>query len=317
VKKKILISQKIDPAGLALFGDGYEVIAPEGFTQESFDALVMDADAIVLRTNVRVSSQVIAGARNLKIISRTGAGVDNVDLEAAKKKGVAVCNLPALNTVSVAEHTVSLLFAAAKRLPLLDRGVRNGEWTATRNLNAPVELRDKTLGVVGLGAIGSEVAKICHLGLGMRILAYDPYAAPHRFDGYEATDNLMQIAEECDAVTLHVPGMPSTNGMIGRRFISAMKPGAILINCARGSVVDEAALIEALQAGTIAGAALDAFQAEPLPAGHPFMSMGNVILTPHAAALTQETATRAAVEACSQVKDFLEGRTPPHIYSLI
>ena len=314
--KKILISQKIDPAGLALFGDGYEVVAPEGFTQESFDALAQDADAIVLRTNVRVSSQVIAGARNLKIISRTGAGVDNIDLDAAKKKGVTVCNLPALNTVSVAEHTVSLLLAAAKRLPLLDRGVRNGEWAATRNLNAPVELRGKTLGVVGLGAIGSEVAKICLLGFGMRILAYDPYAAPHAFAGYEATDELMRIAEESDAVTLHVPGMPSTNGMISREFISAMKPGAFLINCARGSVVDEAALIEALQAGTIAGAALDAFQTEPLPAGHPFMSMENAILTPHAAALTRETAIRAAMEACSQVKDLLEGRTPPHVYSL-
>ena len=315
--KKILISQKIDPAGLALFGDGYEVVAPERFTQHSFDALALDADAIVLRTNVRVSSQVIAGARNLKIISRTGAGVDNIDLEAAKEKGVTVCNLPALNTVSVAEHAVSLLLAAAKRLPLLDHGLRNGTWTATRNLNAPIELRGRTLGVVGLGAIGCEVAKICHLGLGMRILAYDPYAASARFDGYEATDDLMQVAEEGDAVTLHVPGMPSTNGMIDRRFISVMKPGAILINCARGSVVDEAALVEALRADRIAGAALDAFQTEPLPADHPFMSMENVILTPHAAALTQETATRAAVEACSQVKDFLEGRTPPHIYSLL
>jgi D-3-phosphoglycerate dehydrogenase len=313
--KKILISQKIDPAGLALFGDGYEVVAPEGFTQEGFDALALDADAIVLRTNVRVSSQVMAGARNLKIISRTGAGVDNIDLEAAKKKGVTVCNLPALNTVSVAEHT--LLLAAAKRLPLLDGGVRNGNWAATRNLNAPVELRDKTLGVVGLGAIGSEVATICHRGLGMRILAYDPYAAPQSFEGYEQTHDLLQIAEEGDFVTLHVPGMPSTKGMIDRRFTSAMKPGAILINCARGSVVDEAALIDALQADTIAGAALDAFQTEPLPADHPFMTMGNVILTPHAAALTQETAIRAAVEACSQVKDFLEGRTPPHIYSLV
>jgi D-3-phosphoglycerate dehydrogenase / 2-oxoglutarate reductase len=315
--KKILISQKIDAAGLALFGDDYEVVAPEGFTQEGFDALAADADAIVLRTNVRVSSQVIGGARNLKVISRTGAGVDNIDLEAARKRGVTVCNLPALNTVPVAEHAVSLLLSAAKRLPLLDRGVRSGTWAATRNLNAPIELRDKTLGVVGLGAIGSEVARICHLGLGMRILAYDPYAPPHSFEGYEATDDLMQIAEEGDAVTLHVPGMPSTNGMIDRRFIWAMKPGAILINCARGSVVDEAALIEALQAGTIAGAALDAFQTEPLPAGHPFMSMENVILTPHAAALTQETAARAAVEACSQVKDLLEGRTPPHVYSMI
>jgi D-3-phosphoglycerate dehydrogenase / 2-oxoglutarate reductase len=313
--KKILISQKIDPAGLALFGEEYEVVAPEGFTQESFDALALDADAIVLRTNVRVSSQVIAGARNLKIISRTGAGVDNIDLEAARKKGITVCNLPALNTVSVAEHTVSLLLTAAKRLPLLDRGVRNGTWAATRNLNAPVELRDKTLGVVGLGAIGSAVARICQFGLGMRILAYDPYAAPHSFAGYEATEDLMQVAQEGDAVTLHVPGMSSTNGMIDRGFISAMKPGAILVNCARGSVVDEAALIEALQAGRIGGAALDAFQTEPLPADHPFMSMENVVLTPHAAALTQETAVRAAVEACGQVRDFLEGRTPPYIYS--
>ncbi len=228
--KRILISQKIDPAALAMFGEGYQVVAPAGFTQESFDALAVDADAIVLRTNVRVSSQVIADARNLKIISRTGAGVDNIDLDAAKKKGVTVCNLPALNTVSVAEHTVSLLLAAAKRLPLLDAGVRNGTWAATRNLNAPVELRSKNLGVVGLGAIGSEVARICHLGLGMRILAYDPYAAAQSFDGYEATDELMQIAEEGDAVTLHVPGTPSTNKMISREFISAMKPRAFLIN---------------------------------------------------------------------------------------
>ena len=150
----------------------------------------------------------------------------------------------------------------------------------------------------------------------MQILAYDPYAAPDRFEGYQIADNLMQVADQSDFITLHVPGIPSTEGMINRGFIAAMKPEAVLVNCARGSVIDEDALVEALQTKKIAGAAMDAFQNEPLPADHPFVSMENVILSPHAAALTSETAARAAMEACSQAKDLLEGRMPPYVYNI-
>lgn len=310
--KRIVVSQKINPKGLAVFGEGYEIVCPEGFTQEAFDREVLTADAVILRTNLKVKGDVIRAAENLKVVSRTGAGVDNVDLAAAKERGVVVCNLPALNNIAVAEHTVALLMAAAKSLPLLDGAVRAGAWAKTRNLNKPLELRGKTLGVVGLGAIGAEVARICSMGLGMKILAFDPYAAPERFAGYTETRDLMRVAGESDFVTLHVPGMPATEGMIGADFLAAMKPEAILVNCARGMLVDESALVEALKTGKIAGAAMDAFIDEPLPEGHPFLSMENVLLTPHAGALTKETVVRAAVEACQQAKDVLEGREPPY-----
>ncbi|MGE4484396.1 MAG: hydroxyacid dehydrogenase [Oscillospiraceae bacterium] len=310
--KRIVVSQKINPKGLEVFGADYDIVYPEGFTQEAFDTEVLTADAIVLRTNLKVKGEIIRAAKNLKVISRTGAGVDNVDLQAAKESGVIVCNLPALNNIAVAEHTVAMLMTMAKSMPLLDSAVRNGTWAKTRNLNKPLELRGKTLGVVGLGAIGAEVARICSMGLGMKILAYDPYAAPDKFKGYIETSDLMRVARESDFVTLHVPGMPATKGMINADFFAAMKPEAILVNCARGMLIDEPALIKTLKAGKIAGAAMDAFIDEPLPEGHPLLTMDNVLLTPHAGALTKETVIRAAVEACSQVKDVLEGRTPPY-----
>ena len=314
--KKIVASQKINPKGLEVFGSEYEIVYPEGFTQEAFDKEVLTADAVVLRTNVRLKGEIIKEAKNLKVISRTGAGVDNVDLQAAKACGVTVCNLPALNNIAVAEHTVAMLMTMAKSMPLLDNAVRSGTWAKTRNLNKPLELRGKTLGVVGLGAIGAEVARICAMGLGMKILAYDPYAAPDKFKGYTETDDLMRVARESDFITLHVPGMPSTKGMINAEFLAAMKPEAILVNCARGMLIDEPALIEALKAGKIAGAAMDAFIDEPLPEGHPLLSMDNVLLTPHAGALTKETVIRAAVEACQQAKDVLEGRKPPYALNI-
>lgn len=304
--KNILISQKIRQEGLDVFGEGYRILTPEGFTQEAFDALVPEADAIILRTNLRVTGAVIRSAPRLKVISRTGAGTDNIDLEAAAECGVAVRNLPALNNVAVAEHAVALMMAAAKSLPELEQGIRAGNWSAVRNQNRPVELRGKTLGVVGLGAIGSEMARISHLGLGMHILAYDMYAPAARFEGYARAESLLEVARRSDFITLHVPGSPATKGMIDEAFFSAVKPGAILINCARGSVVDETALLHALQSKRLAGAGLDVFDREPLPADHPLLSMPNVICTPHAGALTRETVVRAAVEACRQAKAVLE-----------
>ena len=311
--KTILLSQIIHPAGYEMIKDRFNVVIPPDPSQQTFDALAKEADGIILRTNLKVSGDVIRAAKQLKIISRTGAGVDNIDLAAADEAGVIICNTPAVNNVSVAEHAVALMLSLAKQLLLLDTCVHTPNQWKERLKNHGVELSGKTLGVVGIGAIGAIAARICASGFGMRILVYDPYADTSRFPDYEFA-GLPELFQQSDFITLHCPSLPETKGLVNRELIAQMKPCAFLINCARGDIVDAAALYDALSQGEIAGAGLDVFPAEPMPTDDPLLSLPNVIVSPHAAALTKEASQKMSTEACRQVIEYFEGRTPPFIY---
>ncbi|MDR0877875.1 MAG: hydroxyacid dehydrogenase, partial [Treponema sp.] len=311
---KILFSQEIHPDGRKILEGKFDISLPADTSQEALERAVKDVEGIVLRTVSSVTKEVIDAAPKLKIISRTGAGVDNVDIAAANARKILVCNAPLANNLSVAEHAIALIFSVAKDLSVMDTAVRNVEWKA-RNSGKPVELEGKTLGIVGMGHIGSIVAKKCKLGLGMNILAYDPYVADkYAGQGYVFADTLEKLFAEADFVTLHCPNIPETKGMITRQLLFSMKPGAWIVNCARGGVVDETALYDILSQKKIAGAALDVFSVEPPPADCPLLSLGNVIVSPHSAALTQEAAIRMSTEAAAAVLDFFSGKRPKYVY---
>ncbi len=312
---KILLSQEIHPEGRKILEGKFDILLPPDTSQAALEAAVRDAEGIILRTTSAVTREVIAAAPKLKIISRTGAGVDNVDVAAATERGILVCNLPAVNNLSVAEHAVAMMMSLAKDLPAMDRAVRGGAWKQ-RNAGRAVELEGKTLGVVGMGNIGSLVAKKCRHGLGMRILAYDPYAAD-KFPGedYEFTPSLERLFAEADVVTLHCPNIPETRGMVNRELLFSMKKDAYFVNCARGEVVDEAALVDLLKEKRIAGAGIDVFAAEPPGTDNGLPGLDNVILSPHSAALTREATVRMSTEAARAVLDFFAGRRPRYIYN--
>lgn len=313
--KKILLSQKINDAGMEIIKDKYEVVIAPDCSAETMLELSKDVNAIILRTTSRVDREVIENAKQLEIISRTGAGVDNVDIEAATERGILVCNLPRANSLSVCEHAIALIMACAKQLPFMQEGVRSGNWKA-RNAGTPVEIEGKTLGVVGMGHIGSTVAKKCSGSLGMKIKAYDPYVKDKFADtDYIFCDTLNELFETCDFITLHCPNIPETKGMVTRDLLYSMKPGAYIINTARGGVIDEKALVDVLKENRIAGAGLDVFEKEPVDTDHPLLHMDNVIVSPHSAALTKEATLRMATEAVEAVDDYFSGKMPKYIYN--
>jgi D-3-phosphoglycerate dehydrogenase len=299
--KKVLLPQKICNEGLDVLKGRVEVVIADDPSQETISPLMKDVSGVILRTTSRITRQMILSAPNLEVISRTGVGVDNIDVKAASENGVTVCNLPGLNNISVAEQAVSLLVGLAKALPFLDAAVRECNWSK-RNANKSTELHGKTLGVIGFGRIGSHVAGVMSNGFGMKVLAYDPYVSTS--DNCDvAFCDLEEVLMQSDFVTIHLPATAETQGLLNRERLAMMKPSAYLINTARGTVTDETALIELLREKKIAGAGLDVFAVEPLPGDHPFTKMDNVLLSPHAAALTRECVIRAAVEAAQAVLD--------------
>jgi D-3-phosphoglycerate dehydrogenase len=310
---KLLLSQAIHPDARKLLEGGFNVTTLESSLPDSLRHAASAVEGIILRTNVAVSGDIIAAAPELKIISRTGAGVDNVDVAAATKRGILVCNTPTANNLSVVEHTVAFILSLAKDLGAMDRAVRNGNWKL-RNSGRPMELAGKTLGVVGMGRIGSSVARKCRDGFDMKILAHDPYAPPALKDEFAFSGSLEALFGESDFITLHCPNIPETKGMVNRALLGAMKKSAFIVNCARGGVIDEDALIAALKAKSIAGAALDVFAEEP-PLGSELLTLDNVICSPHSAALTGEASVRVAVEAARAVVDFFAGKRPEHIFN--
>ena len=310
--KRILLSQDIHPQARKLL-DGFEVFLPKDSSQASLVEAAKQADGIILRTITSADAQVIENAPNLKIISRTGAGIDNVDLAAATKRGILVCNVPTASNVSVAEHTIALILSLAKDLPAMDKAVRGGTWK-DRNKNKAIDIEGKTLGIIGMGKIGSLVASKAKLGFGMKILAYDPFVAENfKSEGYTFVPKLEDLFANADFITLHCPNIPQTKGMVNKALIDLMKPTSYLINCARGGVVDEAPLYDALKNKKIAGAALDVFISEPPSASDPLLTLDNIILTPHMAALTKEASIRVAVGAAQAVIDYFSGTKPQHI----
>ena len=265
---------------------------------------------VIVSEYVPVNVPVLEQAPGLKGVVAYGAGYDHIDVGALNRRGVQVCNCRGENAQAVAELTFGLLLCLMRRIHQADRWVRNGEWKkAGRSLPEWIsgqELLGKTMGIIGLGQIGSRVSKIAY-GFGMEIMSYDPFVKL-KFDGDYFS--LGEILARADILSLHVPLTAMTERMIDNRFLTAVKPGAILVNTSRGKVIDERALFEALKDGRIKGAALDVFSAEPISSEHPFARMENVLLSPHIGAITQEAGERLSDSITRQVRDILEGRTP-------
>ena len=301
---KIIVTEQIDPVGLALLraaGHEVEELGLKGGV-EIPAGQVADADALLVRI-AEVTGELIAACPKLKVISKHGVGVDNIDLDAAKAHGVAVTITPGANSTSVAEHAFALLIALAKNLPTVCGKYREIGFAA-KNCAPGIEISGKTLGIIGCGRIGSRIAQMAHGGFGMRVLAYDPYIteAP---EGVELVDERDRVFAESDFVTLHPVLNKETAGSVGAREFGLMKRGAIFINCGRGPLVDEAALIAALQSGQLGGAGLDVTAQEPCPPSSPLFAMPNVLLTPHYAPTTTEAAVAVSRMAAQNVIDIL------------
>jgi D-3-phosphoglycerate dehydrogenase / 2-oxoglutarate reductase len=299
---RVLVADKIAREGLApLSTDSrFELIERPGLKGEELAAAVADADAVLVRSATRITRDALARATRLKVIGRAGVGVDTIDVEAATEKGVAVMNAPAGNTISAAELACALLLSLVRKVPAADRSMREGKWD--RASFSGTELYRKVLGLIGAGRIGSEVARRAH-AFGMRVLAYDPYlsADAARGMGVELTP-LDNVLRESDAISLHVPLTEGTRGILGEAQLALLKPGCVIVNAARGGLVDETALIRRLKEGKLAGAAFDVFEQEPLPADHPLRTLPNVVLTPHLGASTEEAQLNVAIEIAEAVK---------------
>ncbi len=297
---RIVVADKISERGMALLGEpGWEVVVPAA---GSLEIGLAEADALIVRSATRVTEALLERAPRLRVVGRAGVGVDNIDLDAATRRGVLVMNTPGGNAVSVAEHTLALLLALARSVPQLNAAIQAGRWEKAGA--AGIEMRGKTLGLLGLGRVGSEVARRAR-ALEMRILAHDPYISENVAE--EAGVEMVSLAEllaRSDFISLHAALSPATEKIITAATLNKMKRGARLVNTARGELVDEAALAEALRSGHLAGAALDVFAAEP-PRGSPLVGLPNVIATPHVAGSTEEAQEEVGTLIAQQVRDFL------------
>jgi len=301
---KIVLAEKVSPATLAVFAaePGWEVLTHDQLP-DGLPAALADADALVVRSAVQADDALMAHAPKLRVIGRAGVGVDNIDAEAATRRGIVVMNTPGANAVAVAELTIGLMLALARKLTVANAGMHAGRWEKKSLQGA--ELRGKTLGILGLGRIGLEVAKRAK-GFGLEILGSDPFvsAAVARENGIKLV-TLDELIAGSDYLTLHVGLTPQTTGVINARTLAAMKKGVRIINCARGELVDDAALVEALKSGQVAGAALDVFASEPLKES-PYFALDNVILTPHIAGSTAEAQEAVGIQIARQVRDYLK-----------
>jgi D-3-phosphoglycerate dehydrogenase len=289
-----------------LKASGFEVVHKPEISMEDLAKEIADYDALVIRSRTNVTADILNNAKKLKVVGRAGVGLDNVDVATATKHGVIVMNTPAGNTLSTAEHSMAMITSLARSIPQADRSMHEGRWDKKKFVG--VELYGKTLGICGLGRIGTEVAKRA-LAYGMHVLAYDPFMNEETVNKLGITKATVdEIARKADFITVHSPLNAQTKNMIGKDQFGMMKKGVRIINCARGGIVSEEALLEGLQNGTVAGAALDVFETEPLPADHPFRSMDNVIMTPHLGAATSEAQEGVARDVAEQIVDVLAGR---------
>jgi D-3-phosphoglycerate dehydrogenase len=314
--KRILLPQPIEKEAISLLeAANLEIVLAQDKRVETVAPLLKGVQGVILRTGIIFNRDLMNHADDLWVISRTGAGVDNVDVAAATEMGILVTNIPGGNTSSVVEHALALIFALVKRLPLMDREVRQNNFDI-RFKNLPRDLRGKTLGVIGLGKIGSELARICFQAIGMSILGHDPYLTPEAKDllqRWVEFSDMERLFRESDIISIHIPLLPNTKKLIGPRELGWMKADAFLINTSRGDVLDEEALIQCLREKRIGGAGLDVFAQEPLEKDNPLKKLDNVILTPHTAALTRECVVRLATEAAKAIIDVSQGKRPEGI----
>jgi D-3-phosphoglycerate dehydrogenase / 2-oxoglutarate reductase len=308
-RMKIVIAEKVSPGTLKVFADepGWLIVTPEQFNQAQLSgglpALLADADALVVRSAVQVDEALLAQAPKLRVIGRAGVGVDNIDAPAATRQGIVVMNTPGANAVAVAELTVGLMLSLARKIPAATAGMHAGKWEK-KNLQGS-ELRNKTLGILGLGRIGLEVARRAR-GFGFELIGHDPFvsAAVARENGIRLV-SVEELFVSADYLSLHVGLTPQTTNIINAKSIATMKKGVRIINCARGELIDDAALAAALKSGHVAGAALDVFTEEP-PKNSPYTNLENVILTPHIAGSTGEAQEAVGVQIAMQVREYLK-----------
>ncbi len=303
---KILVTDGLEADALATLRTAHEVDVDEVDAKRLLE-IAGAYDALIVRGRTKVTKAVIARATRLKVVGRAGVGVDNIDVGAATARKILVVNAPTSSTTSVAELAIGHMLSLYRHLAQSDRGVKEGRWE--KKALEGRELAGKVLGLVGSGRIGAEVAKRA-TAFGMKVLAYDPYLRQENGDrlGIELVDK-MRLFEEADVVSVHAALTPETRHLVGAKDLSLMKRTAILVNCARGEIVDEAALADALKAGAISGAALDVFEKEP-PAGSPILSAPNVMFTPHLGASTREAQDRAGAIIVEQVIQALSGQRP-------
>ena len=301
---KVLIADTIHPVcAEVLRRAGIEAAHCPGIGGEELLEAVADVEGIAVRSDTRITEAVMRAAPRLRVVGRAGAGVDNIDVEAATKRGVVVMNAPGENTISAAEHTLSLLLALARQIPQADRSMKAGGWDRGRFLG--VELFGKTLGILGLGKVGREVAARAR-AFGMEVIGYDPVLSDEVAARLGVTLVAIQtVYESSDFITLHLPLTAETHHLVGREELKRCKRGVRILNVARGGIIDETALYEALQSGQVAGAALDVFEDEP-PAGSPLLAIDSVILTPHLGASTQEAQEKVAVRIAEQIAAYLK-----------
>jgi D-3-phosphoglycerate dehydrogenase len=314
--KKVLVNEKVSPDALNILKQAAEVVYIPSGDHAEIISMLKDITCIMLDTTIKFTGELMDAAPNLKVISRTGTGVDNVDVDAATRRGIMVLHTPDANTVTVAEHTVAFIGALTKHLVFLDSETRHGKFKVARRYYLPVDLDGKTLGIIGYGRIGKQVAKKCMVAFNMKVIIYDPYindnvVAPEVVRYSDET----QVFKEADVVSIHVPMTPETRNHVDEKLLSLMKPLAYLVNTARGNIVDEAYVCKMLDEGKLAGAGFDVLANEPPVENELFLKNPKTIVSPHSAALTTECTVRVACEAARGIVDYLEGRKPKSIFN--
>lgn len=302
---RLLVTDDLSAEAVALLEDqpdiAFDVV--KGLSPEELAERIVGYDALIVRSSAKATAEVIGASDKLKVIGRAGVGVDNIDIPAASEKGIVVMNTPGANTVATAEHTMALLLAMCRHVPQAAASLKAGRWD--RKLYKGVEMRNKTIGIVGLGRIGRRVARRCR-SFGMDVVCFDPYLSDERAHEMRIERVSMdELLARSDFISLHAALTPKTRGLIGKEAISKMKPGVRIVNAARGALVDEEALIEALESGAVAGAALDVLCQEPADPNNPLLHMDNVVVTPHLAASTEEAQLQVGLQVVSQVIDAL------------
>jgi len=304
---KVLIADRIAAEGIEILRAHAEVDVKTGLSRDELVSIIGDYDALMVRSDTKVTQEIIEAGKKLQAIGRAGVGVDNIDIEAATSRGIVVVNAPTGNTVSAAEHAVAMLLAIARRIPQANAVLKSGEWR--RQDFVGVEVRNKTLGILGLGKVGTEVARRAK-GLEMRIIAHDPFVSVEYASALGAElVSFDELLRESDFITVHTPITQATRGVIGAKELAEVKSTVRFINCARGGIIDEQALFEAAEAGKIAGAAIDVFSTEPVTDSILFKS-DKIVVTPHLGASTAEAQTQVAIDAAEQVTSVLTGQTP-------
>jgi D-3-phosphoglycerate dehydrogenase len=305
---KVLVSDNLGEIGVQMFqeAEGIEVDVKTGLSPEELKAVIGDYNALVIRSATKVTEEILEAAANLKVVGRAGIGLDNVDIPAASKQGVVVMNTPTGNVVTTAEHAIAMMLALSRNIPRGTSTLKSGKWEKKKLQGR--EIFNKTLGVIGFGKIGSIVADRGR-GLRMQVIVYDPFVTPERIEkaGFESV-TLEELYKRADYITVHVPKLKDTLGFINKSAFDQMKDGVMLINCARGGIVNEADLYEAMKSGKVAGAALDVFETEP-PESSPLFELENFICTPHLGASTKEAQTNVAVAIAQQIIDYLQTGT--------